>query len=262
MINGKQRTIIKKDIKSVVSNKQLFVPMLIIPIMFSVVVPSIFTFIAMFAPDKSSDLEQMIRLIPKAMQGLDIRETIIKLMLNNVLPLFFLLIPIMVASVMAAGSFVGEKEKRTLETLFYSPLTITEIFQAKVFASFALSMLVSLGSFVLLVVVLEAEMFIFMGKGIIPGATWILILLLVSPALSMISIALIVRGSVKAKTIEESQQKAVFLILPIILLVVGQFAGLFLINVWLLLLLGAILAVIAFFLLQEAVKGFSYEKVL
>ena len=37
----------------------------------------------------------------------------------------------MTASIMAASSFVGEKEKRTLETLLYSPLTVGQIFRAR-----------------------------------------------------------------------------------------------------------------------------------
>lgn len=262
MISRQQWAIIKKDVKSVVVNKQLFVPMLILPLLFTVVVPSIFILIAIFAPIQSSDLQQLIQLIPRVTQGENLRESIIRLMLNNMIPLFFLFIPIMVASIMAAGSFVGEKEKRTLETLLYSPLSITKIFQAKVLASFLLSMFISFISFVFLIFVVEGLLFFFLGKGILPGIAWALILFVVAPALSLISIALIVRGSIKAKTIEESQQKAVFLVLPIILLLVGQFVGLFLINAGLLLLLGIVLMVLATFLMKEAAKGFQYEKIL
>ena len=50
-----------------------------------------------------------------------------------------------------------EKEKRTLETLLYCPLSLRKIFQAKVLASFLLSMTVSLFSFAAMLLVMETE---------------------------------------------------------------------------------------------------------
>ena len=61
---------------------------------------------------------------------------------------------------------------------------------------------------------------------------------------------------------EESQQSAVFLIIPAILLVVGQFTGVMLLNVWILLGLGVLCAVLAWMLLQRAVRRFTYEMLL
>jgi hypothetical protein len=96
----------------------------------------------------------------------------------------------------------------------------------------------------------------------LPDREWLLILLLVAPALSLIAITLIVRGSAKAQTVEESQQRSVFLILPLLLLIVGQFTGALLLNAWILLGLGAALAAIAVVLVQMSAGGFTYEKLL
>ena len=154
------------------------------------------------------------------------------LLLNFILPVFFLIVPIMTASVMAASAFVGEKEKRTLETLLYCPLSVGQIFRAKVMASFLLSMLVSLISFCAMLAVVELEAFFLMGSFLTPGVTWLIVLLLVAPALSLIAVTLIVRGSAKARSVMESQQSAVFLILPLVLLVAGQFTGVLLLSPW------------------------------
>ncbi|HIW21560.1 MAG TPA: ABC transporter permease subunit [Candidatus Dorea intestinavium] len=75
------------------------------------------------------------------------------------------------ASIMAAGSFVGEKEKRTLETLLYSPLSITKIFQAKVLASFLLSMFISFISFVFLI---NAGLLLLLGIVLMVLATFLM----------------------------------------------------------------------------------------
>ena len=88
------------------------------------------------------------------------------------------------------------------------------------------------------------------------------VLLLVSPAISLIAVTLIVRGSAKAQSVEESQQVAVFLLLPLLLLIVGQFTGVLLMNVWILLGLGVVCAVLAWILLQKSMGRFTYEKLL
>lgn len=87
-------------------------------------------------------------------------------------------------------------------------------------------------------------------------------MLLISPAISLIAITLIVRGSAKAQTMEESQQRSAFLILPIVLLMAGQFSGVVLINGWVLLGLGAVLAVVAVILVKRALGRFTYEALL
>ncbi len=87
-------------------------------------------------------------------------------------------------------------------------------------------------------------------------------MLLVSPAIALIAITLIVRGSAKAKSVEESQQSAVFLIIPVILLIAGQFTGVLLINAWILLAVGAVCALLAWLLLKKCMGRFTYELLL
>ena len=163
---------------------------------------------------------------------------------------------------MAASSFVGEKEKHTLETLFYAPLSLDQIFRSKVLASFLLSMAVSLLSFLGMFIVVEAEIFFLMGTFLVPGPNWLVILALLSPSVSLIAVTLIVKSSAKAQSMEESQQSAVFLILLLLLLIVGQVSGLMLLRPWILLILSLICIGIACILLKRAVKGFAYERLL
>ena len=224
------RAIIKKDLKGITANKRLFSTLLIVPLVLTIVMPTIFILVIHFVPEETDDFQQLLKMLPMAKQTGDFSLTVISLILNYILPVFFLMIPIMTASIMAASSFVGEKEKHTLETLLYCPLTLKQIFRSKVFASFLLSMIVSFFSFFTMLIVLEAEILFFTGNLVLPDVNWLVIMLLISPAISLIAITLIVRGSAKAQSVEESQQGAVFLILPIILLVVGQFTGILLIS--------------------------------
>lgn len=95
-----------------------------------------------------------------------------------------------------------------------------------------------------------------------PNISWLLIMLMVALAFSLIAISLTVRSSAKAKTIEEAQQRAVFLIFPILALVIGQFTGIILISTWLLLGLGVVLVILDVLLMKGVAKNFTYEKLL
>lgn len=262
MITAAQWALIKKDLRNITSNKRLFSVLLIVPLVMTIILPSVFILSTALAPADANGLDEMLALLPSGAQSGDVNHMIVSVVLNSILPVFFLLIPIMAASVMAASSFVGEKEKRTLETLLYCPLTLKQIFSAKILASFIMSMLVSLISFVAMILVIETETYLTMGGMILPGISWLILILLVAPAISLIAITLIVRGSAKAQTMEESQQRSVFLILPIILLAVGQFTGLMLVNSWILLGLGAVMAAIALLALRSSFGKFSYETLL
>lgn len=190
-----EKAIIKKDIRGITSNKRLFIPLWIVPLMMTVVLPSIFICAVHFATD-DPDVMSLLELLPESACTGNVELVIAGMIFNNILPAFFLMIPIMAASIMAASAFVGEKEKYTLETLLYCPLSVKEIFRAKVLSSFLLSMFVSLVSF------------------------------------------------------------------AVMLLVVGQFAGVMLLNVWILLGLGVLCAALAWMLLQRAVRCFTYEMLL
>ena len=123
-------------------------------------------------------------------------------------------------------------------------------------------MIVSYVSFAAMLLVLELEAFFLTGELIVPGAGWLAVMLLASPAMSLIAIAVTVRGSARAQTVEEAQQRAVFLVFPIIALLIGQFTGVILINSGLLWGLGAGLAALDVLLMRGAAGNFSYEKLL
>lgn len=260
-MNRAMYAVLKKDFKGVVSNRRLFSELLIVPLILTIIFPSISIAAVHFAPD-DPDIVKLMELLPDGSRAESLEMAVSGLIFNYILPVFFLMIPIMTASIMAASSFVGEKEKHTLETLLYCPLGVKQIFQAKVLASFLFSMLVSMISFIAMLFVLEMEVLFVMGDLLVPSAGWLVILFLLSPSISMIAVTLIVRESAKAQSVEESQQGAVFLIIPVILLAAGQFAGVMLLNVWILLGLSMVCALLAWALLQKAVGRFNYETLL
>lgn len=259
-MNVRQLAVTKKDIRGVTLNKQVFAVLLIVPLALVIVLPSIFVLVTAFAPDAASDFQKILDMLPADNGARSQQQRIFGLILNNIMPVFFLMIPIMASSVMAASSFVGEKEKHTLETLLYSPLSLKQMFQAKILAGFSVGMMVSYISFAAMMLVLELEVFLLTGKAILPSSSWLAIMLLIAPAISIIAIAVTVRSSAKAQTIEEAQQRAVFLVFPILALLIGQFTGILLISAGLLWGVGAVLAALDVLLMRGAAGSFTYEK--
>ena len=261
-MNAQQLALIKKDIRSITSNKQVFMVMLIVPLALTIILPSVLVFVTILVPESTSDFQKMLDMLPFSVGVQDQRQILLGLMLNKIMPAFFLMIPVMASSVMAASSFVGEKEKHTLETLLYSPLSLKQLFQSKILAGFSVGMMVSYISFVAMLIVLEIEMLLLTGNVIMPDISWLIIMLFIAPAISLVAIAVTVRGSAKAQTIEEAQQRAVFLIFPILALVIGQFTGVILVNTGLLLGVGIVLAVLDVLLMRGAARKFTYESML
>lgn len=261
-MNTQMAAIIKKDMQSITSNKRMFATLLIVPIVLTIFLPSVFILTFYFVPEEGKELLQLLETLPLPLQGGSSLRNMILLMLNFILPGFFLMIPIMASSVMSAASFVGEKEKRTLETLLYCPLSLKQIFRSKVTASFLISMVVSGVSFTAMLVVVEALSYTITGGFILPDVKWLFILFLIAPAISLIAITLIVRMSAKAQSVEDAQQGAVFLLIPVLLLLIGQFTGILLISTWLLLSIGVLCAFAAVILLNKSMSHFQYEALL
>jgi hypothetical protein len=105
----------------------------------------------------------------------------------------------------------------------------------------------------------EIEVLLVTGSMLRLDISWLVIMLTVSPAVSLLAITLIVGGSAKAQTVEESQQRSVFLILPLLLLGAGQFTGIIMINAWYLLGIGTVFAALAYILLKRSMRNFTYE---
>ena len=254
--------VIRKDLRAITANKRLLIPMLAVPLVLTVFVPSIFLLVLHFVPEETGDMQRLLQLLPDSLREGSLEQLAVNTLMNYIMPVFFLVIPIMASSIMAASSFVGEKEKHTLETLLYSPLSLGQIFQAKVLASFCMSMLVSFLSFGAMLLVVEGEAFGLLGILLVPAPSWLAVLFLVSPGLTLLAVTLIVRGSAKAQTVEEAQQGAVFLVLPVLLLLVGQFTGFLLVSLWILLGLGAALLLLGVALLKRSLGRWQYERLL
>ena len=80
--------IIKKDFRSVTTNRHMFAALLIVPLVLTIVMPSIFVFLIHFVPD-DPDIQTLVELLPPSARCDSIELNVVQLILNFVLPVFF-----------------------------------------------------------------------------------------------------------------------------------------------------------------------------
>ena len=159
----------------------------------------------------------------------------------------YLILPLMVASVIAADSFAGEKERKTMEALLYTPTTDRELLAAKLLSAWVPAIVVSWGGFVIYSIVANIAGWSVMGRIWFPNWTWVILALWVAPAIAGVGLGATVIVSARVNTFQEAYQLGALVILPVLLLVVGQATGVIYLQTVFVLLLGL------FFWLVDAV---------
>jgi len=262
MVNKMQSALIRKELKGIISgNRSFFLDYLLLPLIMALILPVGSVLLVVFT-DGGAEFEQIMALMMISMPEGGEDLAVIQMLINNVMPMFFLMIPALTATVLATASFTGEKERRTLETLLYSPMSLREIFNAKVIGALLLGMIATVVSFVVMMGVVALLVGLLLGELFIPDLVWLVVIGLVAPAFSFLGIIVQVRVSAKAKSSEEAYQRGAILVLPLIMLMISQFTGVLLISTWMFVVLGVILALLAWGLMRVAFRKFTYEELL
>lgn len=189
-------------------------------------------------------------------------EAILRPAVDTMFPTLFLLIPVMAASVLAGSTFVGERERHTLESILYAPITARELFVAKVVGAVVPGCAVTLASVLAFGVVVDAGSWALAGVLLFPTVKWALVVLWLAPAVALLALTLMVLVSARAQTFQEAQQFSVLVVLPIILLVIGQATGVMILGTTTLAVAGAVVFALDAFLVRLAAGRFTAERLL
>ena len=262
------RALALRDLKVVVRSKAMMLPMVIVPLIFIVAIPAAVGFFApqMAAAGEAEDLAQFLEMMPEPMRqafaGYDEAQILIVVLLENLFAPMFLIIPIMVASTIAAGSFVGEKERKTLEALLHTPTTDTELFLGKLLASWTPAFLVGLGAFVLYAVVVNVGAWRVMGGVFFPNAMWVVLVVWLAPAAAGLGLGAIILVSSKVSTFQDAYQLSGLMVVPVLLLVFGQLAGVLYLSVLAVVLMGLFLWLVDAAILWFGIRTFRRSEII
>jgi len=207
------------------------------------------------------DMAQALGRLNPAILNMSTQE-ISQVIFGQQLAALFFLMPIILPSVIASYSVVGEKTSQTLEPLLATPVRTWELLLAKCLTSLLPSVLLTWAGaaiFAAGLALVGASPAVFSA---IISAGWLLVLFLCAPFLALITIALTIAVSSRATDPRSAQQISAVLILPIILVVFGQITGLLVLSPAVALLGALILAVIAALSIWLATRLFQRETIL
>jgi ABC-2 type transport system permease protein len=262
--------VFRKDWREIRRNWQVLAPIVVIPVLIAVMLPSIILFLPNLTPStviSMQSLESILKVLPNnilnEVAGMSAQQALAYLLMVYFLAPLFLVVPIMASSVIASDSFAGEKERRTIEALLATPLSDSELFVGKVLVAFIPAFLVTLvcfGVYTVVVDVLAAGMF--NGLLLLPNNMWLLMIFGLAPLVALTSIGLTVAISAKVKGFREAQQISVVLLAPILGLVFGQVSGTLFLGSIVLLALIVVFAVVDLLVFYFGVKVFRREEIL
>ena len=175
--------------------------------------------------------------------------------------LLFLVAPIVGAVSLAAYSVVGEKQGRTLEPLLTTPLTTAEMLLSKVVAAFLPSLVIEAAGLLIYMLLVT----VFAAPGVVAAIFNLRTALLVvgiGPFASLAALQATIAVSSRVNDPRSAQQIAVLLVLPLVVMLVGQVAGAFVVTTAVLVALTLALAGVWIILLLLSVALFQRETIL
>lgn len=264
------RAVMKKDLKVVLRSKMVVLPMIILPLIMQVLLPAGLGVGAILGGEAIAgdmqDLSQLMRAMPSdvmdELAASSAAAMFFQIMVVYAFAPMFLIVPIMVSSVIAADSFVGERERKTLEALLYTPLTNRELLFAKMLTAWLAAFVVGVASFILYSVVVNAVGWPVMGRIFFPNLTWIIMVLWLAPAVAGLGLGVTVLISTRVSTFQEAYQVGGIAVLPIVGLMLAQFAGVVYFGAGLVLALGAVVWLVDAVLLWFGVQTFDRDALL
>lgn len=265
------KTIVLKDLREVRRNTGAWVPAVIVPLFFVLLLPAGMILIPSLIPAAATDFygpefDELLGMISpalgQALVGLSVEEAWITLMVGYLFAPFLLMMPLMLSTIIGAESFVGERERKTLEALIYTPATDAELFTGKVIASVAPSIALSWVCFLIYGLVANIAAWPVMGRVWFPLPNWWPLMLWLTPAIATLGMAATVLISVRARTFMEAYQMSGALVLLVVGLMAGQFSGVLYLSPLIILLIGLVVWIADAVMIWFGIQTFARPKLL
>lgn len=262
--------VIRKDLKVVVQSKAVLIPLIVVPVLMLVLLPALVALVPLLDAQASAaemqDLQAFLSNMPPSLQaaieGFNASQQLVYLALVYLFAPMYLIVPLMVASVIAADSFAGEKERKTLEALLYTPTTDFELVAAKLIAAWVPAIVVAWGGFILYGIVANVAGWGTMGQIFFPNAMWVILALWVAPAIAGLGLSATVLVSVRVSGFQEAYQLGAVVVLPLVILMISQATGVIYLSLGFVFLLGLVCWIIDAALLWLSVQMFQRSEII
>lgn len=261
-------TIVGKDLRLIRMNKNVLGSLIVLPLIFLVVMPGLLVYVAAsgsnpaMVNDFSEDFDLFFAGMPDSirteLEAYDsTAERLVLLISAYMFAPLFLMVPLMVSTTFGSDSFAGEHERKTMEGLIYTPITDLELYLGKLLMAWIPSVIVALLGGLIYATVVNIAAWGVMERVFFPNLSWLTLVLWFAPAVSAAGLAAVIFVSARAKTVQEAIQVSSMIVIPVILLIVAQMAGIIYLNVPTLLIMGAVVWIAALIVLWIGAKRFQ-----
>lgn len=245
------RAIASKDLRMVIRSRAVSMPIVIVPLVILLILPLIYALASQYAIPVNvalgnmGSLNSLMQNMPDGLKAelavYSENQRVVALALTYFIAPLYLIVPLMVSTVIAADSLAGERERKTLEALVYTPTTDMELFVAKLLAAWLPALAVGILGFVVYGIAANLAAWPLMGRVFFPNLMWVVLAFWVGPAAAGLGLGASVLVSARVATFQEANQLGGMVVLPVILLVVGQTTGVMYFSTGLVALLGLVL---------------------
>ena len=244
--------ILRKEFREILQQRILLYSILFPPLLF-VVLPFIFL-------QKVGNGTRASSLHVPSLQGLTVHEYTQGLVGTEFSNIFFLLAMI-VPSVIAAYSIIGEKNNHTLEPLLATPVLRWQLLAGKILSALLPAVLVTWISGGLFI----AELAIFTDANVVSHvitAGWLILFFAGTPLLGLIAVAIMTAISSRVNDTRTAQQLSIWAVVPIIGIVLGELSGQFELTALVAVIAIMLLIALAILLTWGAAQLFQRETIL
>lgn len=255
-----------RDLTVVARSRAVVLPIIVLPVIFFVLMPAGLVLLAQTTGEDLEELQDLLAMMPAGfldeLAGLAPTAQVLVWGLEYAFATLFLIVPLMVSSVIAADSFAGEKERKTLEALVYTPTTDAELYVGKLAGPWFAAMAVGVLGFLAYAVVANVLAAPIVGRPVVLTARWLLTIAWVMPAISALAVGALVIVSSRVRGFQEAYQLGGLVVLPLILLLVAQLSGALYLDAIVIAVIGAVVWGLAALALTAGYRAFRREKLL
>jgi ABC-2 type transport system permease protein len=255
------RTIIDKEWAEVFKNRVVLFTIVLLPLIFTLLPLGMLYFFGHNAAMQGGDSADVPAQFAMTCGNLPMTDCVQIFMVNEFM-LLYLMMPIMIPITIAAYGIVGEKTTHSLEPLLATPITTEELLAGKGFSAVIPAVIATWGCFLIFLLVVPLTGVSKAVLAYIGGPTWLLAIFLVGPLMAVLAVNFAMFISSRTADPRVAEQISAVLVMPVLLLLFGQLAGIIILNVQLILITAAVLVLVDIGMIRLAARLFRRETIL
>lgn len=256
---NKSLVILRREWLELKRQRGLLLGIVLMPVLLTVI-PIVITYMVRHLPESFQQPLPFEKINPVffGMTMVERQQTFI----GQTFAVMLLLIPLIVPSIIASYSIIGEKLARTLEPVLATPVSTGELLFGKCLAAGIPAVIITWICGAIFVTGLSLVTVSSRVLTAIVSPGWLIVLILCVPLIVMIAVTAMVAISSRVNDPRTAQQISAVAVVPVLTIFFGQLAGLLILSPLFALGAAVVLAVLALVFISLAVRVFQREVIL